>query len=152
MSVAGNAASAWARWRQAAEVYRNRKQLIILLMGFASGAPFLLTGSVLSTWMGTINVDLTTIGLFALVGTPYAFKFVWAPLVDRLSLPLLDPVPVGTGSSGAGSTAVGDVREALTGLGYGHDEIRDALRELPSTADAATLLREALKMLGAKRA
>ena len=90
MSVAENAASTWARWRQAAEVYRNRKQLIILLMGFSSGAPFLLTGSVLSTWMGTINVDLTTIGLFALVGTPYAFKFVWAPLVDRLSLPLLD--------------------------------------------------------------
>ena len=73
-------------------------------------------------------------------------------LRNRLSLPLLDPVPAGAGSSGAGSTAVGDVREALTGLGYGHDEIRDALRELPSTADAATLLREALKMLGAKRA
>jgi PAT family beta-lactamase induction signal transducer AmpG len=80
----------WDRWVRAAEVYRNRKQLIILLMGFASGAPFLLTGSVLSTWMGKISVDLTTIGLFALVGTPYAFKFVWAPLIDRLPLPVLD--------------------------------------------------------------
>ncbi len=80
----------WSRWADAASVYRNRKQLIILLMGFSSGAPFLLTGAVLSTWMGKINVDLTTIGLFALVGTPYAFKFLWAPLVDRLPLPVLD--------------------------------------------------------------
>jgi PAT family beta-lactamase induction signal transducer AmpG len=90
LSVAGSTRSVWGRWVQAAGVYRNRKQLIILLMGFASGAPFLLTGTVLSTWMGKINVDLTTIGLFALVGTPYAFKFVWAPLVDRLPLPVLD--------------------------------------------------------------
>ena len=90
MSVAENAASAWARWRQAAEVYRNRKQLIILLMGFSSGAPFLLTLSVLTYWMASVNVDLTTIGLFSLVGTPYAFKFVWAPLIDRLPLPVLD--------------------------------------------------------------
>lgn len=90
MSVAGNAASTWARWREAAEVYRNRKQLIILLMGFSSGAPFLLTLSVLTYWMASVNVDLTTIGLFSLVGTPYAFKFVWAPLIDRLPLPILD--------------------------------------------------------------
>ena len=90
MSLATGARSTWGRWVHAAEVYRSRKQLIILLMGFSSGAPFLLTGSVLSTWMGTIDVDLTTIGLFALVGTPYAFKFLWAPLVDRLPLPLFD--------------------------------------------------------------
>src|SRR5262245_11577352 len=90
LSVAGSPRSVWSRWADAASVYRNRKQLIILLQGFSSGAPFLLTGAVLSTWMGKINVDLTTIGLFALVGTPYAFKFVWAPLVDRLPLPLLD--------------------------------------------------------------
>jgi PAT family beta-lactamase induction signal transducer AmpG len=90
LSVAAGRGSTWSRWVEAAKVYRNRKQLIILLMGFSSGAPFLLTGAVLSTWMGTINVNLTTIGLFALVGTPYAFKFVWAPLVDRLPLPVLD--------------------------------------------------------------
>ena len=44
------------------------------------------------------------------------------------------------------------VREALAGLGYGAEEIRDALRDLPSTGDAASLLRDALKLLGAKRA
>lgn len=90
MSIAANASSTRARWREAAQVYRNRKQLIILLMGFSSGAPFLLTLSVLTYWMASVKVDLTTIGLFSLVGTPYAFKFVWAPLIDRVSLPVLD--------------------------------------------------------------
>ena len=47
---------------------------------------------------------------------------------------------------------VGDVREALAGLGYAPDEVRDALRELPANADASSLLRDALKLLGAKRA
>ena len=49
-------------------------------------------------------------------------------------------------------SAIGDVREALAGLGYGPEEIREALRELPTDADAATLLRDALKLLGARRA
>ena len=67
-------------------------------------------------------------------------------LKSRLSVPMLDPVGSGGGS------AVGDVREALNGLGYGPDEVRDALRELPTDRDAATLLRDALKLLGARRA
>ena len=49
-------------------------------------------------------------------------------------------------------SAVADVRDALAGLGYGTDEIRDVLRELPTGGDSATLLRDALKMLGARRA
>ncbi|MBS0547404.1 MAG: MFS transporter [Proteobacteria bacterium] len=59
-------------------------------MGFSSGMPFLLSGSTLGYWMSTVGVDLTTIGLFALVGIPYAFKFAWAPLVDQMPLPVLD--------------------------------------------------------------
>jgi holliday junction DNA helicase RuvA len=70
-------------------------------------------------------------------------------LKNRLSVPVLEPV--GGGSSTNGS-AIGDVREALSGLGYGPEEIREALRELPTGADAATLLRDALKLLGARRA
>jgi PAT family beta-lactamase induction signal transducer AmpG len=84
------ATSTWQRWREAARVYRDRRQLIILLMGFSSGMPFLLTASALTYWMSRVGVDLKTIGIFALVGTPYAFKFVWAPLVDRLPVPVLD--------------------------------------------------------------
>ena len=90
MTLAHSVQSTWGRWRKAIEVYRDRRQLIILLMGFASGMPFLLSSSTLTYWMSRTHVDLTTIGLFALVGTPYAFKFVWAPLVDQMPLPLLD--------------------------------------------------------------
>ncbi len=82
--------STWQRWRQAVRVYRDRRQLIILLMGFSSGMPFLLSGSVLTYWMATEKVDLTTIGIFGLVGLPYALKFAWAPLVDRMPWPVLD--------------------------------------------------------------
>jgi len=57
--------------------------LVVALMGFVSGLPLLLTGSVLQAWMKEAGVDLATIGLFALAGLPYTLKFVWAPLFDR---------------------------------------------------------------------
>ena len=73
-------------------------------------------------------------------------------LRNRLNLPMLDPVGVGAFSGGSGSTVMGDVREALAGLGYAPEEVREALRELPAAGDASSLLRDALKLLGAKRA
>jgi PAT family beta-lactamase induction signal transducer AmpG len=78
-----------ARWLDAARVYTDRRMLVILLMGFASGLPLLLTLSTLSYWLEKVGVDLTSIGLFALVGIPYSFKFVWAPVVDQVRIPLL---------------------------------------------------------------
>ncbi|MEA2078639.1 MAG: AmpG family muropeptide MFS transporter [Pseudomonadota bacterium] len=56
-------------------------------MGFSSGLPLLLTGSLLQAWMTDEGVDLATIGLFALVGLPYTLKFLWAPLADRYCFP-----------------------------------------------------------------
>lgn len=64
-------------------------QFAILATGFASGLPLLLTLSTLSFWLKKVGVDKTTIGLFALVGMPYTFKFLWSPLIDRLPLPIL---------------------------------------------------------------
>ena len=58
-------------------------------MGFASGLPLLLTISVLQAWMKDEGVDLSVIGLMALVGLPYTLKFLWAPLFDRFTLPFL---------------------------------------------------------------
>ena len=63
--------------------------LVALLMGFSCGLPLLLTISVLQAWMKEIGVDLTVIGLMALVGLPYTLKFIWAPLFDRFQLPFL---------------------------------------------------------------
>ena len=71
-------------------------------------------------------------------------------LKNRLNIPMLDPIAVGGGSS-AGSV-LSDVREALYGLGYAPEEVRDALREISPSDDASTLLRDALQLLGARRA
>src|SRR3954451_5049697 len=73
-----------ASWRESLEVYLQRRVLIVLLLGFSSGLPLALSGSTLLVWMRESGVDLGTIGLFALVGTPYTLKFLWAPLVDAL--------------------------------------------------------------------
>ena len=92
------------------------------------------------------NNDTAAMTLVSGVGKKTAERLL-VELRDRLSLPMLDAA----GGEPSGS-AVSDVREALAGLGYGTDEIRDVLRDLPSDAPSATLLRDALKSLGAKRA
>ena len=63
------------------------KMLVMLLTGFSSGLPLLLTGSTLKFWMREEGLDLTTIGFFGLVGLPYTLKFLWAPLMDRIVPP-----------------------------------------------------------------
>src|SRR6202041_3654424 len=70
-------------------VYLKRRVLIILFLGFSSGLPLALSGTTLLVWMTESGVNLGTIGLFALVGTPYTIKFLWAPLIDALNVPLL---------------------------------------------------------------
>ncbi len=67
----------------------NRRIAAVALLGFASGMPLALTSGTLQAWMAVEGVDLKTIGIFSLVGLPYAFKFFWAPLLDRYALPFL---------------------------------------------------------------
>ncbi len=68
---------------------KARIWIVHFLLGLSSGIPLLLTGSTLQVWMTEFHVDLKTIGAFALVGLPYNLKFLWAPLIDRYSLPFL---------------------------------------------------------------
>jgi PAT family beta-lactamase induction signal transducer AmpG len=70
-------------------VYLKARVLIVLFLGFSAGLPLALSGSTLLVWMREAGVDLGTIGLFALVGTPYTIKFLWAPIVDALDVPVL---------------------------------------------------------------
>ncbi|MGH7914308.1 MAG: AmpG family muropeptide MFS transporter [Candidatus Binataceae bacterium] len=77
-----------SQWRRSLALYSDRRVLLILPLGFASGLPLLLTFSTLSAWLATAGVSRAAIGAFALVGTPYAFKFLWSPLIDRLPPPL----------------------------------------------------------------
>jgi PAT family beta-lactamase induction signal transducer AmpG len=76
-------------WKQAFAVYGDRRIATILALGFSSGLPLALTGATLAVWLTEAGVSLTDIGLFALVGIPYTFKFVWAPLIDQVRLPIL---------------------------------------------------------------
>ena len=76
-------------WREAAQVYLRPRLLIILALGFASGLPLALTFGTLTFWLAEEGISKGAIGLFALVGTAYTLKFLWSPLMDQLSLPLL---------------------------------------------------------------
>ena len=76
-------------WLLAARVYLEPRVLVVLLLGFASGLPLLLTLSTLTFWLAEAKVDLASIGLFALVGLPYTWKFLWSPIIDRVPLPVL---------------------------------------------------------------
>ncbi|WP_341703414.1 AmpG family muropeptide MFS transporter [Ferrovibrio sp.] len=76
-------------WLAALAVYRDRRVIAIAILGFASGLPLALTGQTLQAWLTESDIPLGEIGLFALVGVPYTLKYLWAPLVDRLPLPVL---------------------------------------------------------------
>lgn len=61
----------------------------VLFLGFASGLPLALSGQAMQAWLTVEGLDIATIGFLGLVGIPYSFKFLWAPLMDRFDLPLL---------------------------------------------------------------
>jgi PAT family beta-lactamase induction signal transducer AmpG len=63
--------------------------IVVTLLGFASGLPLALTGQAMQAWMSLEGIDMATIGFLSLVGLPYTFKFLWAPLMDRFELPWL---------------------------------------------------------------
>lgn len=69
-----------AAWHRAA---------VVVLLGFASGLPLALTGQAMQAWLSMEGLDVATIGFLSLVGLPYTFKFLWAPLMDRFDLPWL---------------------------------------------------------------
>ncbi|ODA66416.1 muropeptide transporter [Methyloligella halotolerans] len=71
------------------EILLTRKMLACVFLGFTSGLPLYVLVSLVPAWLRSEEVDLGTIGLFALVQLPYTWKFVWSPLMDRYKLPFL---------------------------------------------------------------
>jgi len=63
--------------------------LAMLFLGFSAGLPFLLVAGTLTAWLATANIGMAEIGMFAWIGIMYSLKFLWAPVIDRLPLPLL---------------------------------------------------------------
>src|SRR5438105_4153875 len=70
-------------------VFTNKRMLITLLLGFSGGIPLSLVGSTMQAWLGDAKIDIATIGLFSLIGLPYALKFLWGPIMDTYNLPFL---------------------------------------------------------------
>lgn len=71
------------------EILLNRKMVTCIFLGFSSGLPLYVLIQLVPAWLRSHDVDLATIGLFALVSLPYTWKFVWSPLMDRYKLPFL---------------------------------------------------------------
>ncbi|MDE2135561.1 MAG: MFS transporter [Alphaproteobacteria bacterium] len=78
-----------ARLREIFASYLQQRIVVMLALGFSSGLPFLLVFGTLSAWLRQVGVSRTAIGVFSYVGLSYAFKFLWAPLVDQVKLPLI---------------------------------------------------------------
>lgn len=76
-------------WAESFLVYKNRKVISMLFLGFSAGLPILLVFGTLSAWLRVEGVDKTTIGFVSWVALAYGFKFLWSPLVDRMPLPVL---------------------------------------------------------------
>src|SRR5215212_7298669 len=76
-------------WSETLAVYLRPRVLIVMFLGFSAGLPLALSGSTLQVWATEGGVNLRTIGLFAIIGTPYTIKFLWAPFVDALDVPVL---------------------------------------------------------------
>jgi len=78
-------------WLQSLAVYKQSRPRIMLFLGFSSGLPILLVFGTLSIWLREAGVDRSTIGFVSWVALAYGFKWVWSPLVDRLSLDAVVP-------------------------------------------------------------
>lgn len=76
-------------WRDAIAAYSSPSTLVLLLLGFAAGLPYMLVFSTLSVWLREAGVARETIGFASLIGLAYAFKWVWSPLLDQWRLPVL---------------------------------------------------------------
>jgi PAT family beta-lactamase induction signal transducer AmpG len=76
-------------WAGAFGIYSNPRVLAMLFLGFSAGLPFALSAGTLAAWLTREGVSMSSVGMFAWVGVLYAFKFIWAPLVDQLRIPLL---------------------------------------------------------------
>jgi PAT family beta-lactamase induction signal transducer AmpG len=89
MTVTGEARQQPQKQRRWTEILFSRKMLACIFLGFSSGMPLFVLISLVPAWLRSSGVDLATIGLFALVGLPYTWKFVWSPLMDRFTPPFL---------------------------------------------------------------
>lgn len=76
-------------WKQVLRNLGQPKVAVMLLLGFSSGLPFMLVGNTMGYWLRDVGIELATIGFASWVGLAYSFKFLWAPVIDKVDAPLL---------------------------------------------------------------
>ncbi|WP_298941499.1 MFS transporter [uncultured Psychromonas sp.] len=79
-------------WLESCKIYLQKRVAILFFFGFSAGLPLLLVFSTLSFWLREAGVSRASIGFFSWIALAYAFKWIWSPFVDRLSIPLLTPL------------------------------------------------------------
>ncbi|TCH65380.1 MFS transporter [Acinetobacter sp. ANC 4862] len=79
-------------WKSAFTAFLDRRALIMLFLGFSAGIPILLIFSSLSLWLGEAGIDKSAVTFFSWAALGYSFKFVWAPLIDELPVPVLTKI------------------------------------------------------------
>lgn len=126
-------------WRESFLVYTRPRVLVMLLLGFSAGLPFLLVFSTLSAWLTEAGISRTVIGFFSWVGITYSIKVIWAPVVDRVPLPFLTRA-LGRRRSWMLLAQVG-IALGILGMAYtnpGEDVIRMALMAIVVAFASAT--------------
>jgi PAT family beta-lactamase induction signal transducer AmpG len=128
------------RWLESLAVYRDRRMLVLLGLGFSSGLPLYLVFSTLSLWLKDAGLSVQVIGMFAVTRIPYSFKFLWSPLMDRLPIPGL-------------TSALGRRRSWLlvTQLGLAAAIVQLALSDPASTPELTRWLAVAVAALAASQ-
>ena len=128
------------RWLESLAVYRDRRMLVILGLGFSSGLPLYLVFSTLSLWLKDAGLSVQVIGMFAVTRIPYSFKFLWSPLMDRVPIPGL-------------TSALGRRRSWLlvTQLGLAAAIVQLALSDPASAPDLTLWLAVAVAALAASQ-
>ena len=76
-------------WKVSLLIYKDIRVVRLLILGFSSGLPILLIFSTLSLWLKSAGIDRSTITLFSWAGLAYSFKFLWAPVIDKIPIPIL---------------------------------------------------------------
>jgi PAT family beta-lactamase induction signal transducer AmpG len=109
------------RRRSALQTYLEPKTLLMLTLGFSSGLPFFLVGATFSYWLRDSNVSLTVIGLVSWISLPYSFKFLWAPILDRVNAPVFGWLGRRRGWMAVAQIAIGTslILMAATSLRFG---------------------------------
>ena len=88
-SIPPNPPIAKKSWSESLKAYLDRRAIIMLFLGFVAGIPILLIFSSLSLWLREAGIDRTVVTMFSWAALGYAFKFIWAPLIDAIPLPVL---------------------------------------------------------------